>query len=442
MKYTGKRCCGRMLPFGAAAAVALLFFGCGAGPAAPAATGGPVCQLTSGTELGCYVQGIDPAGSGEMLAFWVDYGGHSVACLCAQPNCDHTGESCTARGGLPLVLPDGRLVWKDTREEPDGQVSTALWLSEADGNGRRLLVERRPGYVWPRFADSTGLYFIAGDNSTAPEQLYRVPLEGGKPETALELHNPGDGSEWEGILGVEGRSLVTEYVDLSGIAAIPQPDPISGDPQEKEAYRDAVEQVTVQRQVWLTDLDTGERTQLFAWECRGGARGWYGFWQDGTLYQVREDGGAVRTVRLDGTAAQREIRWPESLAGQEVLAGIDATRLVGGRMLLACVLEDGRIRAAVDPETGEAAEIRLQTVLEDGYRHPMEIAGCSGGWLLMQAEERTEQKLYLEEDGSLQQGVGLDFRYALLAEDDFLASEPDWVPLEGASGYLTGIWYW
>ena len=72
----------------------------------------------------------------------------------------------------------------------------------------------------------------------------------------------------------------------------------------------------------------------------------------------------------------------------------------------------------------------------------MQIAGYSGGYLLMQAEERLDTALTLGEDGSLQQTAEPAFGYALLREDDFLASRPDWISLEGAGGYLTSIWYW
>ena len=443
MKYTKKRRCGRMLPFGAVLAAALLLSGCNALPEPVAAQGGEVVQLTGGTAQGCYVQGSGPEGGGDLLAFWVDYGTRSITCLCAQPNCDHTGDGCTARGGLPVVLPDGRLVWKDSRLEPDGQVSTALWLSQADGSGRRLLAERQPGTLLPRFADDTSLYYaVLAPDGMVPGRLCRVPLDGGDPVTALELRNPGDGTGYETILGVEGRCLVTEYVDLSSVQAVPQPDPLTDDPQAEEEYRAALEQIVTPRQIWLTDLDTGEQNLLFQWECTAAERGWYGFWEQGTLYLVQEDGGALCMVRPDGSVSEREICWPESLADREPVVGVEETRLVGGRLLLTCYRQQERVRVAVDPATGNADEIRLQTAYQEGGSHPMQIAGYSGGYLLMQAEERMETGLCLGEDGSLQQTAEPAFRYVLLREEDFLASEPDWISLEGAGGYLTGIWYW
>ena len=443
MKYTEKRRCGRLLPFGAVLAAALLLSGCSALPETGTVPGGEIVPLTGGTAQGCYAQGSDPEDGGESLTFWVDYTARSITCLCAQPNCDHTGDSCTARGGLPVVLPDGRLVWKDSRTEPDGSVSTALWLSRADGSDRRLLVERQPGTLLPRFADGTDLYYAALTNGgTMPGQLCRVPLDGGDPVTALELRNPGDGTGDEAILGVEGRCLVTEYADLSGVMAVPRPDPLTDDPQAEAEYQAALEQIVTRRQIWLTDLDTGEQNLLFQWECPGAERGWYGFWEQGTLYQVQEDGSTLRMVRPDGSMSEREILWPESLAEREPVVGAEETRLVGGRMLLTCYRGQGRVRAAVDPATGNAEEIRLQTAYQEGGSHPMQIAGYSGGYLLMQAEERLDTALTLGEDGSLQQTAEPAFGYALLREDDFLASRPDWISLEGAGGYLTSIWYW
>ena len=370
MKYTKKRRCGRMLPFGAVLAAALLLSGCNALPEPVAAQGGEVVQLTGGTAQGCYVQGSGPEGGGDPLAFWVDYGTRSITCLCAQPNCDHTGDGCTARGGLPVVLPDGRLVWKDSRLEPDGQVSTALWLSQADGSGRRLLAERQPGTLLPRFADDTSLYYaVLAPDGMVPGRLCRVPLDGGDPVTALELRNPGDGTGYETILGVEGRCLVTEYVDLSSVQAVPQPDPLTDDPQAEEEYRAALEQIVTPRQIWLTDLDTGEQNLLFQWGVHRRGAGLVRLLGAGN--PVPGAGGRRRAAH--GPAGRLGERAGDLLAGEPGRPGTGCGGggdPPGGRTAAADLLPAAGAgpRLRWTPPPANADEIRLQTAYQGGRK--------------------------------------------------------------------------
>lgn len=130
----------------------------------PAGSTAQLQWLTNQRPDGVYVT------AGGLLT-WFDYTSQSAAYLCAQPNCAHDTDACTAR---PPLGPGGqgtsirgcyaageRLILAVS----DGEVSS-IWTAGADGGDRRLLVDWTAGEVWPRLTDGSSLYYtcaVPGD---------------------------------------------------------------------------------------------------------------------------------------------------------------------------------------------------------------------------------------------------------------------------------------
>lgn len=259
--------------------ILLALSACAAQPG-PAGSAAQLQWLTNQRPDGVYVT------AGGLLT-WFDYTSQSAAYLCAQPNCAHDTDACTAR---PPLGPGGqgtsirgcyaageRLILAVS----DGEVSS-IWTAGADGGDRRLLVDWTADEVWPRLTDGSSLYYtcaVPGDTA-APGRtmLCRVPLNGGSAEELLELRDPGDGASWEELLGACGRGVVTLYSTPDGGALTPPQRTEEMTDAEydaaRQAYGSALAQQTITRQVLVRELDgSGERV-LARWQSAAGDMGW------------------------------------------------------------------------------------------------------------------------------------------------------------------------
>ena len=429
--------------------------GTGAPSAAPAPSAAETADslqyLTPQREGGMYASGTGPGTGSDELLLWVDYAQGAVTCLCAQPNCDHQTDACTARVPLPegsqytpVILcraaPDGRLILYVSAQ------AGSIWVANADGTDRRALVDWTADSIYPWLADGEALYytgFQASGAEVSPTILYRVPLDGGQPEEVLRLRSTGDGIEQEEIIGAWGRNAVTLYADLRDVMTVAKPDlPPDVTPEEHAAawaaYDAEMAGHKVTRQVCLRNVDTGETTVLAQWETAGLGAGWLTGWQDGRLYQLSDDLSAARVTTPDGQVTETAVQWPEELAGLSHGSGLSG--IVGGQMLVNCYPADapGGHRVAVDPATGACTEIRLMRLEPaTGAEQPMNLYGAGGGYVLLACEQRQTTRTEMGLDGALYDAQVYEERYGLLTVEDFLASRQNWTELNG--GYQLSV---
>lgn len=435
--------------------ILLALSACAAQPG-PAGSAAQLQWLTNQRPDGVYVT------AGGLLT-WFDYTGQSAAYLCAQPNCAHDTDACTAR---PPLGPGGqgtsirgcyaageRLILAVS----DGAVSS-IWTAGADGGDRRLLVDWTADEVWPRLTDGSSLYYtcaVPGDTA-APGRtmLCRVPLDGGSAEELLELRDPGDGASWEELLGACGRGVVTLYSTPDGGALTPPRRTEEMTDAEydaaRQAYGSALVQQTITRQVLVRELDgSGERV-LARWQSAAGDMGWLSAWRDGTLWQLKTDGTAVRTVAADGQMTETAVQWPEELAGCWMSGAPEG--VLDGRLLVQVTApQDGSShRVAVNPADGSAEVIRLYqlTDLHGDPRYgaqyamePMKLYGAGSGQVLLACAMRDTSRPAMAEDGSLYETWDRETQYGLLSTADFFASRQNWTQVDAGCQIDFG-WAW
>ena len=350
-----------------------------------------------------YASGTGPGTGSDELLLWVDYAQGAVTCLCAQPNCDHRTDACTARVPLPegsqytpVILcraaPDGRLILYVSAE------AGSIWVANADGTDRRAVVDWTADSIYPWLADGEALYytgFQASGAEVSPTILYRVPLDGGQPEEVLRLRSTGDGTEQEEIIGAWGRNAVTLYADLRDVMTVAKPDlPPDVTPEEHAAawaaYDAEMAGHKVTRQVCLRKR--GYR--------RNDGAGPVGDRRPGRRLADRLAGRqAVPVERRPERRPRHHPRRPGDrdggASGRRSWAGLShgsgLSGIVGGQMLVNCYPADapGGHRVAVDPATGACTEIRLMRLEPaTGAEQPMNLYGAGGGYVLLACEQR------------------------------------------------------
>ena len=395
-------------------------------PAAAEPAAGELQLLSPGNEQGRYAIGY--AGSGPQpysLLCWVDYAAAAAAVLCSQPNCTHDSDACTAWLGqsaaaLAYSLPDGRLLLH--RPDSESTVSTLL-LANADGSDPVQLF-CTADVIRADMADSQWLYIerYAAEDDAAQNALYRLPLDGGEPEWLMDLEMGQNTSA--GVIGCLGRELIYYSFDW-GDDTVP-PEAMNWTAEEWEAW-DASQTGT--HKVEAINVDTGARRQLAAWTSHGGSAGYACAVFDGMLYRTPDNaqGDLLVTDIASGSERTVKIRWPFAL---EQARWTELPAMAGGKLLVDVWGPDSNeYRIAVDPATGDAAELTLK-MLSNGHLIGIQVLGDSGADLLVCFEIRMMDITDYSPDGTLTPATRGVSQYALISTEDFLASRPGYRTLQ------------
>ena len=420
-----------------AALLALSLAGCGpagrtgtshspAGTASDAApAGGDLTLITNGNDKGLYtnIYQSDGPGGGRSLRCWVDYAAATRTVLCAQPNCTHDSDACTAwidpeSSETDYLLGDKLLC------AGYGMEGTTLTLRGGDGSDPKELYTTADEVV-PRLTDGSWLYFeqqTMDDEGGSTNALYRLPLAGGEAQRLFDL--PYQSGSDAGILGCTGREIVL-YTFQWG--EDPMPEQTDGMSQEDYDAALAAWEDSQQgsHRIYTKNVDTGEERELTAWTSQIGSAGSTVAMVEGTLYLLPDQslGELTAIDPADGRTATTPVAWPFE-AGTEEIYTVTIRGMVGGKLIADVItLEGDDRRAAIDPADGTAAELKLN-YLSNGHVRGIRMLGQGGGAVLVCYEQRMEDAVSVGSDGMTFVGTDVSERWAMIDDADFLSDTP------------------
>lgn len=427
-----------------AAAVMLSLAGCG--PAGRAgnthtpvnageetATAGSLELLAPGSDRGMYTNRVcsDGAGGWSSLRCWVDYDSGVETVLCAQPNCTHTGDACTAWID-PEVSESSYALGEGLLCAGYGMDAVTLTLRKGDGSDPKVLYESA-SYLAPRMNDGTWLYFeqeTADGEGGSGNALCRVPLAGGEEETLFDLPYPVESDA--GLLGCAGREAIF-YTFRWGEDDTPMPEMSDGMTQEE--YDAALTRWAGSQQgshrIYAKNVDTGAERELAAWNSAPGSAGNACAMAEGTLYLLpdRSLGDLTSIDPATGKSTTTAVAWPFAIPAEEIYT-IAIRGTVEGKVIAdVTTLDGGDRRAAIDPADGSARELTLH-YLSNGRVKGIRILGQGGGKLLVCYEQRMEDAVAVGSDGMTFVGTDVSERWAVIDAADFLADTPAYRDLE------------
>lgn len=435
-------------PLAGLTAAAVVFSLAGCGPASRAgnthtpvnatresAPAGALELLAPGNDQGMYTNFIrsDGAGGWSSLRCWVDYGGAVETILCAQPNCTHDSDACTAWID-PEVSESSYALGGDMLCAGYGMDTMTLTLRKGDGSDPKVLYESA-SYLSPRMTDGEWLYFeqeTANGESPAANALYRVPLSGGEAEKLFDLPYPVESDA--GLLGCTGREAIF-YTFHWGDDDTPMPEMTDGMTQEE--YDAAVSRWAESQQgshrIYAKNVDTGAERELAAWNSALGSAGSTCAMAEGTIYLLpdRSLGELTAIDPATGESTTTAVAWPFDIPAEEIYT-IAIKGTVEGKVIAdVTTLEGGDRRAAIDPADGSARELTLHYI-SNGHVKGIRILGQGGGKLLVCYEQRMEDAVAVGSDGMTFVGTDVNERWAMIDAADFLADDPAYQDLQSA----------
>lgn len=183
-----------------------------------AVTAGPLYALqgydgmvygAAGADGFYYVETVADGG-GALRIRYMDYATMQDVPLCAQPNCSHDEESCTAwlpytGGGASLMVVGETLVLAypgnvQLQDELGGLCLPHIETANLDGSDRRPLLDldANQGLCAPYFTDGTDLFIrmTSAEGGTAKSELAKIDLTSGACEPVAELGMSGNEIIW------------------------------------------------------------------------------------------------------------------------------------------------------------------------------------------------------------------------------------------------------
>lgn len=369
--------------------------------------------------------------------------------ICHDPACSHSDESCSAffpmnLGGRENVyLLDGQLlVTLSGNAWADGDLGF-LTLCDVNGANRREVCKLGQ---WESFSggmatDGQAVYATIQNEAASTLQLVRIELATGQ-RTALYTWDttvPADRDDYAfvfptsaSLFAAAGRSLYLRGYELACVRY----DPEKG---EGLSLSQSIPPDTLSRY----DLDTDTLTPVLT----GKAEETYGLVLGKELYQIRAADMALLRTQLD-TGSVEVLRAPYTdrplpVPGQPNGTDGGETEVYGmapmidgaidGLLLITNEIPGEGVQAeeyAVDPATGEETPLPLRAV---GHwrSQPLYIGGRCGGKLLVKMDEVYRTAVAQGPDGSTGTYETVDFQWALLSIDDYLAGRPNYTPVDG-----------
>ena len=397
----------------------------GATSDAAAPAGEALELLAPGNDTGMYANSYasDGAGGGRCLRSWIDYATATRTVLCAQPNCTHDSDACTAwidpeYSETDYVLGDGMLC------AGYGMDGMTLTLRGSDGSDPRGLYQTAD-YLVPRMTDGSYLYFeqeTADPEGGTANALCRIPLAGGEAELLFDL--PYQSESDAGLLGCAGREV---FLYAFQWGEDPMPERTDGMSQEDYDAALAAWQDSQQgsHRVYAKNVDTGAERELASWTSKIGSAGNTCAMEDGTIYLLPDQSlGALTAIDpVDGKTTTTDVAWPFAVEEDNIYT-IAIQGMVEGKLIAdVTTLEGEDRRAAIDPADGTAAELKLN-YLSNGNVKGIRILGQGDGRLLVCYEQRMEDAVSVGPDGMTFVGTDVNERWAMIDNADFLSDTP------------------
>lgn len=401
-------------------------------PAAPA--GQDLELLAPGNDTGMYANSYasDGAGGGRCLRSWIDYATATRTVLCAQPNCTHDSDACTAwidpeYSETDYVLGDGMLC------AGYGMDGMTLTLRGRDGSDPKELYTAADSSLTPRMTDGSNLYFeqeTADPEGGTTNALYRIPLAGGEARRLFDL--PYQSESDAGILGCIGREMIL-YAFQWG--EDPMPEQTDGMSQEDYDAALAAWQDSQQgsHRVYAKNVDTGAERELTSWTSKIGSAGSTCAMADGTLYLLPDQSLGTLTAidPVTGKTTTTDVAWPFAVEEDNIYT-VAIRGMVDGKLIAdVTTLEGEDRRAAIDPADGTAAELKLN-YLSNGNVKGIRILGQGDGRLLVCYEQRMEDSVAVGSDGMTFVGTDVNERWAMIDNADFLSDTPAYRDIQTA----------
>lgn len=390
-----------------------------AGGAAPRpADSAALRVLEQNNSDGYYYQ--DQAGVSPLLHY-VDFATAQDLPLCANPNCTHKDDTCTAWAdqGYMLGVAGERLILLcsgGTMDAPRPRIDQMA----LDGTGRRTLAQLDSGWTyasvgnpgmgvsWPALTDGEALYVPVEEwvqtislDYTPKRDLLRVPFDGGESASlGLSLDSRDQ------ILGASGRTLVISRTLV------------------EPGVRDDVSAAPPKALVVL-DLDTGTETTLYTAAAPLGQDTpvWVG---EEACYVVDCATGDVLALPLDGAAGRTLANiGPLTLPGANRFDGMVNGRLsllTPARSLDELGFTSDWQRTLIDTESGA---VTISPLLRYDFSHymPVPLLAITEDVVLVEYELRQQDTVMMGQDGNIFQKPDLAPLRALMTPQEFLAGD-------------------
>lgn len=466
----------------ALALAALLLTGCGKKPTKPieqtqsTADYTGVRMLQPGDENGLYCFNREDA-PGWLQLCYIDYATRQAVTLCAQPNCTHDSEACTAC--MPVgprtkevqtyadnvwVLDENTILMRYHKTATqDGTEVSEKWLDVADRNGanRRTVwhdavPDGKLDFDFEGVADEQALYGWVReekeDSWFRKKGLYRVPLDGGEPE--LWIPEVGDIDRPLGV--IDGKLIVRQeinpYMISEGEEDPNEKYPITDDMtieemneamhKRDEMYQEIAAAKSTDRKIYAVDLNTRQCTDVFNFDID--VENYSFIVEDDRIWWIA-DNGTVGWVALDGTTGTLPLQWPEGL--EQAYAGntdeekpdIQLEWVTDNKMIFTVsqpIVDlpllgrgcPGQYRYSIDLESGFVTMLP-QNFVWDGVTYPGFLwAETPEGFLVNYTVEHVKQMSQYAGDPT--ENDGYSPRLGLISYEDFFAGKNAWEEIQ------------
>lgn len=427
--------------------------------------------LPNGDENGMYLFNREGSTKRRQVCY-IDYATQCAVPLCAQPNCSHDSDACTAcmplgdsfenvtAGGV-YVLNADTIVEVYTRETAYDENGENHWewridLLNRNGSNRRNLFCAKDGalnFTWREgihkmWADQDALYFKTEPMTEGQETagLYRLPLTGGEPELCVsdeKMHGTLE-DVWNGKL------VLYQYVPVLEGPAPEELFPLTENMSDQEMEDVFQKRQDLWDEIWndpdrpihlsLLDPATGEIQTLQEWKnAETSSRIFRVEPEKNKLWWLTQKGeaGWLDTTGMTGTL---DLQWPEEVvnayqdAQPEDPFTLKQVRILDGQMLFTMTdpcsdgqwgrESSGETRYALDLATGQVRALPQKFI--SYVPIPVQIWGQSPNDFVVQFAENAAQISNTDADGNIWDEAGVRPCVGLISHEELLAGKSNY----------------
>lgn len=367
---------------------------------------GVITSSGAATDAGYY--GVESFQTGTVSVVYTDYASCTRTCLCADPNCTHDSDACTAwfssTGSAALfAAADGQTLYLATTSLADSECPGVLYAFAPDGSDRREVYRL------------SGKEFAFGGVAESDSTLY---LE-------IQVYDPDtDAITWE-ILALDPATGEADTLFTTD-----QPGDRLASAWENRLVFDSVSDTT--RSYYTVDVTTGEKSApLYSYDYTVQNRIEQA--KDSFVYSLRPGAGD----QWDLCRVTLETGEEEKLAAGIPIYDADGTRFSGFFDNHAEIetsdtrdMENIRpLKYSVDLSTGEVRQSTLSYQRNGNVTFAFILAETSSDFLV-RSGSGSRTVTVVDESGTPSQVEDTVSRYALIAKSDYWNSSPAYREIE------------